>query len=224
MLTAKWQIFEGELYNITFNTIRGEWPTRDALDREEIVEVLFNDLYKWAKTNGYTDTYEKYVETIKTKIAAYEDINLRNTKLKNNPTEDGDTTYFFNIPEYYEKWHEFFELFNTAMLAVNSTQSFYTDTYAAMVRVNQFITWSATGKSYFQSYLPKMLKAVRVLQEIPTSYRGGQVLVLPVLTSKIGLDFLGWYDNPDFNGNPITEISSTDTGDKIFYAKWEDEL
>ncbi len=224
LLTAKWQIFEGELYNITFNTIRGEWPTRDALDREEIVEVLFNDLYKWAKTNGYTDTYEKYVETIKTKIAAYEDINLRNTKLKNNPTEDGDTTYFFNIPEYYEKWHEFFELFNTAMLAVNSTQSFYTDTYAAMVRVNQFITWSATGKSYFQSYLPKMLKAVRVLQEIPTSYRGGQVLVLPVLTSKIGLDFLGWYDNPDFNGDPITEISSTDTGDKIFYAKWEDEI
>ncbi len=34
-------------------------------------------------------------------------------------------------------------------------------------------------------------------------------------------DFVGWYDNPEFSGYPVTEISATDTGDKVFYAKFQ---
>lgn len=33
--------------------------------------------------------------------------------------------------------------------------------------------------------------------------------------------FLGWYDNPDFNGNPITELGLNTTGNVVLYAKWE---
>lgn len=32
--------------------------------------------------------------------------------------------------------------------------------------------------------------------------------------------FKGWYDNPEFSGNPITLIEKGDTGDKHYYAKW----
>src|SRR5690606_36733786 len=34
--------------------------------------------------------------------------------------------------------------------------------------------------------------------------------------------FLGWYDNPDFNGNPITELGLNTTGNVVLYAKWEE--
>ena len=39
-----------------------------------------------------------------------------------------------------------------------------------------------------------------------------------------GLAFLGWYDNAEFTGEPITTIKSTDTGAKNFYAKWDKEV
>lgn len=39
--------------------------------------------------------------------------------------------------------------------------------------------------------------------------------------SKKGYTFKGWYDNAEFNGNAITEITSTDVGNKTLFAKWE---
>ena len=39
-----------------------------------------------------------------------------------------------------------------------------------------------------------------------------------------GYTFEGWYTDSGFSGVPVTEISSTDTGDKIFYAKWKQNI
>lgn len=53
-----------------------------------------------------------------------------------------------------------------------------------------------------------------------TSYTCGTVITLPTDWTKTGYTFAGWYDNEDYRGNPVTEISATDTGDKTFWAKW----
>ena len=214
------------LYRIKFvtNKEKAEGPTRSATNREEIVNELFADLYEWAQLNGETKTYDKYVEQLKADLAAYKDIDLRNTDLGNYPTEDGSTEFFLNVPKYFLKWSDFFAVFHTAMLKVNSTQSFYTDTYAAMVRLNQFVTWSSTGQKYFNSYLTQMCNATKINLNVPETYKLGEEVELPGLTIATGLQFLGWYDNPEFNGNPITKIASTDSGHKTFYAKWEDEI
>ena len=200
------------------------WPTREATSREEIVEELFKDLYEWAQGNGETSSFNDYVAKIKTKLAAYEDIKLRNPSLKNKPASDGSTAYFLNTPKYYQKWNKFFLQFNTAMLVVSSDQNFYTDTYAAMVRMNQFINWDASGEKYFKNYIQKMCQATPIKETIPTTYKVGEVVKLPVLSLESGLDFLGWYDNAEFSGNPITEIKATDSGNKTYYAKWEEEV
>ena len=46
-------------------------------------------------------------------------------------------------------------------------------------------------------------------------------LKAPDPSSIDGYTFAGWYDNPAFAGNPVTEIPLGSTGDKKFYAKWE---
>ena len=46
-------------------------------------------------------------------------------------------------------------------------------------------------------------------------------LKAPDPSSIDGYTFAGWYDNPTFAGNPVTEIPLGSTGDKKFYAKWE---
>ena len=225
-LVADFSVLEGEIYTITFENEKefAVWPSRAAVDRQEIISELYKDLYEWAQGNGETKSYADYIAWVEAELAAYKDINLRNTKLGNYPAEDGSTEYFFNVPKYYQKWNEFFAIFNEAMIKVNSGQNFYTDTYAAMVRMWQFISWSSTGQGYFNSFLGRMCAAAKVPQEIPTSYRGGQIVQLPQLSMENGLEFLGWYDNPEFTGNPIYQISSLDTGNKVFYAKWAPEV
>ncbi len=214
------------VYRIKFETNKDavEWPTRKATSREEIVNELFKDLYEWAKGNGETSSFETYVNTIKTKLKAYEDINLRNPSLKNSEALDGNTRYFLNTPKYFQKWSKFFVQFNSAMLVVSKDQNFYTDTYAAMVRLNQFITWDSNGEKYFKSYIDKMCDATSIAVEIPATYKVGDEVSLPTVKLSSGLDFLGWYDNPEFNGEPVTKITSSDLGNKVFYAKWEEEV
>ena len=54
----------------------------------------------------------------------------------------------------------------------------------------------------------------------PDSYVEGDRVILPTNVTKGNHIFDGWYDNPMFTGDPVTEISSSDSGDKTFYAKW----
>jgi len=36
----------------------------------------------------------------------------------------------------------------------------------------------------------------------------------------VGYNFGGWYEDENFTGNAVTQIESTDTGDKEYFAKW----
>ncbi len=214
------------VFRIQFETNKekAEWPTRPAENQAEIVSALMADLYEWAKSNGETRSFEDYTAYIKEQLAAYKDINLRNTNLGNYPAEDGSTEYFLNVPKFFQKWSGFFAEFNNAMLKVNATQNFYVDTYAAMVRLNQFVTWSSMGQKYFKAYLTNLCSLTKIALDVPKTYNLGDTVELPKMTLPNGLQFLGWYDNPDFTGNPITKITSSDSGHKKFYAKWEDEI
>jgi uncharacterized repeat protein (TIGR02543 family) len=53
-----------------------------------------------------------------------------------------------------------------------------------------------------------------------TSYTYGVGATLPTDYVKAGYIFDGWYTNADFTGSPVTAITTTDSGDKTFYAKW----
>ena len=39
-----------------------------------------------------------------------------------------------------------------------------------------------------------------------------------------GVLFKGWYENENFDGEPVTNISTTDEGNKTYYAKWVDTI
>ena len=54
-----------------------------------------------------------------------------------------------------------------------------------------------------------------------TEYAYGVGAKLPTAVTRPGCRFVGWYDNEAFKGDPVTEITTTDHGDKTFYAKWK---
>ena len=57
----------------------------------------------------------------------------------------------------------------------------------------------------------------------PAVYEEETGIALPTAENiaKEGHTFVGWYDNENFTGNPITEITAAETGDKTLYAKFE---
>ncbi len=54
-----------------------------------------------------------------------------------------------------------------------------------------------------------------------TEYTYGVGAKLPTKVTRSGYSFRGWYDNEDCKGEPVTEITTNDHGDKTFYAKWK---
>ena len=54
------------------------------------------------------------------------------------------------------------------------------------------------------------------------SYTAEDNVVLQQVT-KEGQKFIGWFDNADFKGDAVTEIAKGSTGDKTFYAKFEEQ-
>ena len=56
-----------------------------------------------------------------------------------------------------------------------------------------------------------------------TGYTYGAGATLPTADDMTytGHTFVGWYDNENLTGSPVTAISSTETGNKEYWAKWE---
>ena len=56
-----------------------------------------------------------------------------------------------------------------------------------------------------------------------TGYTYGAGATLPTADDMTytGHTFKGWYDNESLTGSPVTAISSTETGNKEYWAKWE---
>ncbi len=53
-----------------------------------------------------------------------------------------------------------------------------------------------------------------------TTYTHGVGATLPTDISYTGMDFTGWYDNPGCTGSPVTAITTTDCGNKEYWANW----
>ena len=56
-----------------------------------------------------------------------------------------------------------------------------------------------------------------------TSYTYGVGATLPTAgdMTYTGHTFVGWYDNENLTGSPVTAIGNTETGNKEYWAKWE---
>ena len=59
--------------------------------------------------------------------------------------------------------------------------------------------------------------------EVKYEYKFGDSFDLVPLVHPFDLIFVGWFDNEELLGEPITKILPTDKGDKVFYPKWREE-
>ncbi len=86
------------------------------------------------------------------------------------------------------------------------------------------ISDTETGdKAFWAKWTPDVYAVTYTLNGGSGSTRGSYVcgvgLTLPVPT-RDGHTFGGWYGNANLTGSAVTAVSTTDIGDKVFWAKW----
>ncbi len=57
----------------------------------------------------------------------------------------------------------------------------------------------------------------------PATYNVTQTVTLPTPENKDGLVFAGWFEQASLQGEAVTSLSGV-TGDKVFYAKWAEQV
>ena len=82
------------------------------------------------------------------------------------------------------------------------------------------------NKTYYAKWTPASYTITYVLNELtnspnnPTSYVFGSIVTLEdAISVADGVGFGGWYDNPEFNGDPITVIDQTRHEPLVLYAR-----
>ena len=94
------------------------------------------------------------------------------------------------------------------------------DIYYGMGFVNMEAFIAKLDEQYAIHYVSEVDPA-RIDGELRTSYSiADEEITLPI-PSRPGWRFLGWYEDPDFSGSPVTKIPTASMGERSFYAKWE---
>ena len=81
--------------------------------------------------------------------------------------------------------------------------------------------WAKWLKNQYNVYLNPNGGTIAAGKNV-TNYYEGEGAILPKLdeVTRTNYTFLGWYNNSSFNGDPVTEITASDRGNKWYYARW----
>ena len=89
------------------------------------------------------------------------------------------------------------------------------------------ISATSTGKVTLYAKWKKLYNAINyefnggsTTDACPDRHTTGTATALPTNVTKTNATFLGWYDNPEFTGSPITEVPATHDSDITVYARY----
>lgn len=242
-------IYDVITYDIVFydnlDTTTTTWSNKN-----EFINELYNDLFKWFKTNlenidELSLTNSTYTLTMNDKTASWttpesiKDINIYDyektignfyykpfTRINNElHTPEVDNNYFLNTEPYRTKYLDldryFLNVMNTAYPAYDTGYG-----HASSGRVQiffRFQQWiNGTNIPTFNTIPSKTSINTNATIEIPANltYDITKSINIPNPVYE-NVDFLGWFDNEYGAGEPYTIIDIGNFGKIELYAKWD---
>ncbi len=216
-----------EIYNISYNLNGGTFNVPTYETRDEMILDFLTDFYNFVqpevnlttfihgpgKTSGYDGLYDGDYFNYLFRI--------------NDKSVNASTGKFINQPQY-NKWVTLLDLMDEYTHKGYEPQYFWNSLFVAQRRIKPFIQqvnlWEEDGE-------PKASIIMEILNRIPCDDNSDSVyyqytknypeIVLPNV-GKEGYTFLGWYTS-NTGGIRVTSIPTGSTGDKIFYARWQEK-
>ncbi len=215
-------------YSITYHIDDENAPTSRTYTVEDVIELP--TLTKVGHTFDGWYTNEEYTGDKLASISNSSqnlDLYARFTPNTYNVTVNGttiDVTFGTNFTVEFEevkgmKFEGYYTGENGAGQKVTGSDGVSNGGYSIAENVTLYPYY--TLETYTITYEDKNGLLVDPNYEYQYEYNmNSEEIILPDLYINNG-EFIGWYDNADFEGDAITSIPSGSTGDKVFYAKFE---
>ncbi len=206
-------------YNISFNLNGGSFSGYNT--KTSLATAFLTDFHSFVNASDSLNTFMHGAgKTSGFDGTWYSNESYLNLMYKAN-TKSGDNGYFASSFIYQSKWKPFFDMMENFVKAGNPGQDFWSSTYTGNLRIKQYFTNTKPSVAWSNEDMNMM--PVGLGQSVPSTYTSNSsTITLPSVT-KEGSTFGGWYNNPNFTGGAVTTIPSGSSGNKTFYAKWNDQ-
>ncbi|MGB4129596.1 MAG: InlB B-repeat-containing protein, partial [Acholeplasmatales bacterium] len=216
-LVARWT--ELETYEITYHNVDDTMFVYGT--KEAMVEAFLLDFYDFVKSPFSISDFMHGPG----KTSGFDGLwNEANDKIYGGPRpEPGayNDTYFVSSYKYMDKWLPFFDMIHEFVLIVNPDQFFFGDgVWTGKIRLRQYICNIRPGGNETAEDMYMMPDPL--ISNPPVKQHLGTDAIQLLEPYREDATFLGWYDNPEFTGEPITEIPANNKEDKNVYAKWDE--
>lgn len=223
---AKWTENEPDKYMVTFENADGTVLQSGDVEKDTM-PVYAGATPTKEEDDRYTYVFDKWVPelTSVTGPATYKATYTSTSRVYQVTLNVNDGTIGENVTDYtygtavtlpvptkkgykFEGWYDNAEFTGVTVTEISAAATGDKTYYAKWVAEQYTITFNTDGGAFVETPI--------------SSYIYGTTSTLPVPT-KNGYKFEGWYDNAEFTGTALTEISDRAIGDKVFYAKWRKE-
>ena len=223
---AKWTKNEPDKYMVTFENADGTVLQSGDVEKDTM-PVYAGATPTKEEDDRYTYVFDKWVPelTSVTGPATYKATYTSTSRVYQVTLNVNDGTIGENVTDYtygtavtlpvptkngykFEGWYDNAEFTGVTVTEISAAATGDKTYYAKWVAEQYTITFNTDGGAFVETPI--------------SSYIYGTTATLPVPT-KNGYKFEGWYDNAEFTGTALTEISDRAIGDKVFYAKWRKE-
>lgn len=223
---AKWTENEPDKYMVTFENADGTVLQSGDVEKDTM-PVYAGATPTKEQDDRYTYVFDKWFPelTSVTGPATYKATYTSTSRVYRVTLNVNDGTIGENVTDYtygtavtlpvptkngykFEGWYDNAEFTGVAVTEISAAATGDKTYYAKWVAEQYTITFNTDGGAFVETPI--------------SSYIYGTTATLPVPT-KNGYKFEGWYDNAEFTGTALTEISDGAIGDKVFYAKWRKE-
>lgn len=223
---AKWTKNEPDKYMVTFKNADGTVLQSGDVEKDTM-PVYAGATPTKEQDDRYTYVFDKWVPelTSVTGPATYKATYTSTSRVYRVTLNVNDGTIGENVTDYtygtavtlpvptkngykFEGWYDNAEFTGVTVTEISAAATGDKTYYAKWVAEQYTITFNTDGGAFLETPI--------------SSYIYGTTATLPVPT-KNGYKFEGWYDNAEFTGTALTEISDRAIGDKVFYAKWRKE-
>ena len=223
---AKWTKNEPDKYMVTFENADGTVLQSGDVEKDTMPVYAGANPTK-EQDDRYTYVFDKWVPelTSVTGPATYKATYTSTSRVYQVTLNVNDGTIGENVTDYtygtavtlpvptkngykFEGWYDNAEFTGVTVTEISAAATGDKTYYAKWVAEQYTITFNTDGGVFVETPI--------------SSYIYGTTATLPVPT-KNGYKFEGWYDNAEFTGTALTEISDRAIGDKVFYAKWRKE-
>lgn len=223
---AKWTKNEPDKYMVTFKNADGTVLQSGDVEKDTM-PVYAGATPTKEQDDRYTYVFDKWVPelTSVTGPATYKATYTSTSRVYQVTLNVNDGTIGENVTDYtygtavtlpvptkngykFEGWYDNAEFTGVTVTEISAAATGDKTYYAKWVAEQYTITFNTDGGAFVETPI--------------SSYIYGTTATLPVPT-KNGYKFEGWYDNAEFTGTALTEISDRAIGDKVFYAKWRKE-